>query len=280
MDNKTLHDSFGKIVPRAETKKRVYYEILRNYDKKGYVSNRRLHFMKQRFDRYVPAIAACLLLLFGISYFGVSSGLFTGKAFQSTDQMLRDAGYARTGDANLAEGAQEEITGEATAQDEAYVVEEGAGEAATEAAQQEESSAYAAAASQDTATVHFYAPQDIGYTHYIVEGVPLDPITVWEEMRKIGAVPEEIVLESYSMTEDSLLLYFNGTLQEIQSKSATTSLVTGIFVSYQELYPNLALEIFSGDSPILFQGEELDLSGISSQDLSVTDTKEYVWEAE
>lgn len=85
-----IHDVFDSIELNDSKKEKIYYEILRNYEKKGYVSSKKLHFFKQNLDRFVPAIAPCILLLAIFSFYGVTTGLFTGVPYKSTEQIIAE----------------------------------------------------------------------------------------------------------------------------------------------------------------------------------------------
>lgn len=267
-ENKAIHDSFERIVPKEGKKTAVYYEILRNYEKKGYVSNRKLHFFKQKFDRMVPALALCLVGIFVFAYFGVTSGLLTGSPFQTTDQLLNEAGYGQAAGAGSAADEAEMFQAPEAAKAEAQ---EDAGET-TEMTR--------SGAAPALVTANIYAALDVGYTRYIVSNMPQDALLLWEEMEELEAVPAAINLEAYSLDAGALTLEFSADLQEILDKSAADSLATAIAATYRDFYPEAEeLVILSGGSPITFQGEAIDLSAATADTLSVTDTRELEYGA-
>lgn len=273
MDNRQIHDSFEKIVPKAEKKTYIYYDILRNYDKKGYVTTRRLHFWKQKLDRYVPAIALGMIVLCVFSFYGVKSGLFTGVPFRTTNQILEDTGY--TAEAGG-------VADDAAAQDENAAVADAAPTEGTQAVEERAEKAAAPEAQyegEDTVTANIYGAVDIGYTHYIVEGMPQDPLVLWDEMQELGAVPAEITLEAYSLSDSELTLEFDESLQEIQDKSATDAIITGIAVTYKEVFPGVGLTILSGSEPVLFEGTPIDVNAKTVEDLNITDTEQHSYGA-
>lgn len=241
-DKDRIHDSFGRIKLKDEKKQHIYYEIQRNYEKKGFVSNQKLHFFKQRLDRIVPAAAAFIILVCAFAYYGVSSGLLTGQPYIATDKILADAGGGEGGKAD------EPVAG-------------GRAEAAAEDAPVSSESAQLAkfGGASPATTANVYAGIDVGYTLYVIEDIPQDALVLWQEMENLNAVPNEISLESYTISDNTLTLDFNESLQEVQNASATTSMVSGIVQTYRDFYPEVtAVVVNSAGSPVTFEGEEID----------------------
>lgn len=258
-DKDLIRKSFGKIKLKDEKKQHIYYEIQRNYDKKGFVSNQKLHFFKQRFDRIVPAVAAFIILVCAFAYYGVSTGLLTGQPYVATDKILADTGAGEGGkmDEPVAGGRTEAAAEDAPVSSEsAQLAKFGAGYPAT--------------------TANVYAGIDVGYTLYVIEDIPQDALVLWQEMENLNAVPADISLESYSISDNTLTLDFNGSLQDIQNASATTSMVAGIAQTYRDFYPEVtAVVINSAGSPVTFEGEEIDTSSEITFDITNREVIQY-----
>ena len=249
--NNEIHDAFESIILSDKTKEKIFYQIQRNFDKKGYISGRKLHFFKQTFDRFVPAIALCIVIFVGFSFYGVTTGLFTGVPYKTTEEILQNTGNRP---------APLEID-------------------TPEPAARNAASGSSAPATAGTVTANIYAAIDIGYTHYIVQNIPQDPIVLWDEIITLGAVPEAISLDSYSMDSSQLVLNFNKELQTIQDSSATTSIVCGIAKTYDEFYPESESLIINSDGAALsFQGATVDINTLIAQNINITDTKNVVYE--
>lgn len=260
MNRNEIKSALDKIEAVPETKERVYWEVRRNAQNKDYVSKRKLHNAKMRMDRIVPFAAAFVILLFGLCYWGVTSGFLTGAHAAVPED--------RTG-------------GIAPRQEEAGALEGAEPEAAMEEAPAHGNTAPGTAASalNDTAApildeVTAYAAFDVGYTAYTITAVPQDISAYFGELQRIGALPKSLALQGYELGEGTLTLNFEPSLQELLNSSATTALVTAVAKSYYALYPDLtALNIQANGSPLTFQGEAIDATALMTQEVSVTDTK-------
>ena len=254
-----IHDAFDSIKLNDSKKEKIYYEIQRNYEKKGYISSKKLHFFKQTFDRFVPAIALCILLLVGFSFYGVTTGLFTGVPYKSTEEIIAET--ADTSKSSSTSTAPAPATARGT---DTPINDAPAPDANTVT---------------DTVTANIYSAFDIGYTLYVVEDLPNDPMVLWNEIINLKAVPQSIALNSYTMEDSVLVLDFNKELQTLQDSSATTAIVCGIAKTYDEFYPeNESLAINSGGAAISFQGEPIDIKALLDEHINITDTKNTLYQ--
>ena len=273
-DKQTIVRAFDSIKAKDSVKEHIFYEVQRNYENSGYVSKAKLRFAKHNFDRYVPAVAACVILICGLSFFGVSQGWFTGEPFKPTDQLLKENGVSYSEEASLpltaAAPSEENASSEASTQ---------------EGSSTDEKSITAGnytANSVETTDITIFAAKDIGYTQYKIYGIPKDGFILWDEMQVIGAAPTTFSLESYSFDDSdgsmTLVLNFDDGLQTFLDSSATTDVISGVVNSFSQLFTECtAIDVNSNGVPAVFGGNPLDTAAMMSAQFQITAAEEITY---
>lgn len=246
-EDQIIKEAFGKIKAEYSAKEHVFYEVQRDFDKKGFISKAKLRYFKRRMDRFVPAIALFVIVFCVFSFYSVSTGLFTdGKVYKSSNEIMEEY---------------REKTGETDSGDEADYT-------APEAKSAENTDEGA------LIDISVIAAKDIGFTEFKISQIPDDIFTIWEEMQNIGAAPTffDLVSCSFDANEDqhTLIVDFDEKLQEFMDNSASLDVLTGIVKSFSNYYTDCdAIVINSGDKPVTFQGKEVDTAEMMASDIKV-----------
>ena len=98
LDPESVKASFGRIICKTERKEHLYYDCLRDYNKKKVINKAKFRYFKRKLDKYIPAIAIVAIVICVFSWYAVNSGLLTGHQFVHSDDLMDQYEYHYSGD--------------------------------------------------------------------------------------------------------------------------------------------------------------------------------------
>jgi DNA-directed RNA polymerase specialized sigma24 family protein len=244
-------DVLFSIQPDSDLADQIKNTVLTKSEDKSFISKKHLTLLKHTFDKYVPVIAVALIALCVFSYYAVSVGLFTGKVYKSSNDILNETSVisdvsviSTSSEASQSDTSQNSLSSEASQDYSSF----------------------------DKVDVDAVISQDLGYTEYNIKSVPQNAVALWNELLRINAVPNSIHLIDYKYEGTTLTLYFDQYLQAAITASATTTLITSICKTYSSMFPDVTdIVILSNNSSLTKDGKNIDISSCWNTDISITD---------
>ncbi len=242
-----IKDAFEAIESDEYSRNHTYYEIKRNWNKKGYIAKQKFTYFKHRFDKYVPLVACLCIAVVVYAYFAVQEGWITGSRYQESTEMVEENGYVYEGEDETVAAAKAYFDGSKAFND----VEIGDDGASSESSEIDNGIDLKSAVSSDS-------------TH--LDESPKDFFELWDKLVQLGYVPENAELISSSIDSSSsnnivVVLEFNDELQTYADSQSDTEFLQIIADDFYALNSDYASFTFTvGETPLTVNGEVVTIT--------------------
>ncbi|MDO4458896.1 MAG: hypothetical protein Q4C42_02270 [Clostridia bacterium] len=232
-----IRDAFKTVIPADHLKNRAYYEVKRHVNDKKYMAKAKWTYKKHVFDRYVPALAAVCICFVAYAFYAVSNGWLTGQKYVESTRAAQNEGYVYEGEDETLKAVKEYLgVEEETAAEEEPVL--------TAAGEAENDEDYVVYDSAESEGLPVYSMTENGKIYTLYE-IPEDYFALFDEMKSIGAIPEEVELNTYSVDSadaqnEVLVLDFNDAINNYTD--GLKSIADSVF-NYQSEYKTIRFTV-------------------------------------
>ena len=239
-----IKDAFEAIESDEYSRNHTFYEIKRNWNKKGYIAKKKFTYFKHRFDKCVPLVACLCIAVVIYAYFAVQEGWITGSKYQESTELVEENGYVYEGEDETVAAAKAYFDGSKTYNE----LDIGGDDSSSETSEVDSGIDLKSATSSDI-------------TH--LDESPENFFDLWDKLVELGYVPEDAELVSSSIDSSSsnnivVVLEFNDEFQTYADSQSDTEFLQTIADDFYALNSDYANFTFTvGETPLTVGGEEV-----------------------